>query len=35
MIGPAADWFEIQQHDDKKVITVANIDEQECFHRFT
>ena len=31
MIDPATGWFEIQQYDDKKSITVANIIEQEWF----
>ena len=34
MIDPATGWFEIQQYDDKKSITVANIAEQEWFSRY-
>jgi transposase InsO family protein len=34
MIDPATGWFEIQQYDDKKSITVANIIEQEWFSRY-
>ena len=34
MIDPATGWFEIQQYDDKKSITVANIVEQEWFTRY-
>ena len=34
MIDPATGWFEIQQYDDKKSITVANIVEQEWFSRY-
>ena len=34
MIDPATGWFEIQQYDDKKSITVANILEQEWFSRY-
>jgi len=34
MIDPATGWFEIQQYDDKKSITVANIAEQEWFARY-
>jgi hypothetical protein len=34
MIDPATGWFEIQQHDDKKSITVANIVEREWFTRY-
>jgi hypothetical protein len=34
MIDPATAWFEIQQYDDKKSITVANIIEQEWFSRY-
>src|SRR5687768_8572378 len=31
MIDPASGWFEIHQYDDKKLIMVANIVEQEWF----
>ena len=34
MIDPASGWFEIHQYDDKRVITVANIVEQEWFSRY-
>ena len=34
MIDPVTGWFEIQQYDDKKSITVANIAEQEWFSRY-
>ena len=34
MIDPATGWFEIQQYDYKKSITVANIDEQEWLSRY-
>ena len=34
MIDLATGWFEIQQYDDKKFITVANIVEQEWFSRY-
>ena len=34
MIDPATGWFEIQQYDDKRSITVANIAEQEWFSRY-
>jgi transposase InsO family protein len=34
MIDPATGWFEIQQIDDKKSVTVANIVEQEWFSRY-
>ena len=34
MIDPATGWFEIQQYDDKKSITVANIVEQEWLSRY-
>ena len=34
MIDPATGWFEIQQYDDKRSITVANIAKQEWFARY-
>jgi hypothetical protein len=34
MIDPATGWFEMQQHDDKKSITVANIVEEEWLGRY-
>ena len=34
MIDPATGWFEIQQYDDKKSVTVANIVEQEWLSRY-
>jgi hypothetical protein len=34
MINPATGWFEIEQFDDKKSITVANIVEQEWLTRY-
>ena len=34
MIDPAIGWFEIQQYDDKRSMTVANIAEQEWFTRY-
>ena len=34
MIDPASGWFEIHQYDNKRLITVANIAEQEWFARY-
>ena len=34
MIDPATGWFEINQYDNKKSITIANIVEQEWFSRY-
>ena len=34
MIDPASGWFEIQQYDDKRSITVANFVEQEWLCRY-
>src|SRR5688572_5939361 len=35
MIDPASGWYEIYQYDNKKLITVANIAEQEWFTRYS
>jgi transposase InsO family protein len=34
MIDPSTGWFDIHQHNDKRSITVANIEEQEWFSRY-
>src|SRR5687768_5086631 len=34
MIDPTSGWFEIHQYDNKRLITVANIAEQEWFSRY-
>src|SRR5687768_10056872 len=34
MIDPASGWFEIHQYDNKRSITVTNIEEQEWFSRY-
>src|SRR5687767_11779488 len=34
MIDPASGWFEIHQYDIKKLVTVANIAEQEWFSKY-
>ena len=35
MIDPASGWFKIHQYDNKRLITVANIAEQEWFARYS